>query len=154
MCTCSSGCDEPLSTIVASWVGLCELTEMWVYFCNMSLGLWCTIVESKDGGQWQWWMSCEFILMEQERRRMRARSWPRDRRSRVNSHGGWHLGTPTGTRTWWSRSCCRCDCGLTGHVSRTWAAHMEYATHDSIHGWASKPPCDSLLVSPSWGPNT
>jgi hypothetical protein len=34
----------------------------------------------------------------------------------MNSRGGWHLGTSTGTRIWRSGSFYQRDCGLAGHV--------------------------------------
>jgi hypothetical protein len=75
LCPYDPGCDEWLSTSVASLVQSGGLSGAWVCCFNMSLEFWCTCVESGDGGRRRRWRSCRFTPMDQERWRTSAKSW-------------------------------------------------------------------------------
>jgi hypothetical protein len=67
----------------------------------MSLDLWFAGVEHRYSGRR--WRSNGFVSMDRERRRTNAGTWPRNQRSWVTNHSGWHLGH---THAW---TCGRAD---------------------------------------------
>jgi hypothetical protein len=146
---------------VLGWV--CELTMTWVGLCNMSLGLWCAGVELGGGGRRRGEGQVGTCRADGPGAVNDGReAWTEGPGGRVTSCSGWHLGTSTSASVHGgvtmltesrrrSSESSRALVDLAAGRSRTavtrvelWGTRMEYATHGSLVGWASKPPGDGF----------